>query len=154
MSRKIETPDTTKSAVPPVTFDVNDPVFQQIVAQAVAARLATIEAEKPAKLSMAGKSEKSLKNEIQTVRAFQKAGFKDIRPHINVLTFNKWIERGYRPVEGSKSLKINNLRLFHVSQCRPITADEKAATKEQQQAAVKRHDKSKVVPIGTGANPQ
>jgi len=32
-----------QAATSPGTFDVNDPVFQQIVAQAVAARLAAVE---------------------------------------------------------------------------------------------------------------
>ena len=132
-----ETPkaSATQAANPPVTFDVNDPAFQAIVAQAVAARLAAIEAEKPAKMSIAGKSEQAIKNEIQTVQAFKRIGVK-ATPHVDTFTFNKWISLGYRPKEGSKSVRVNNLRLFHKSQCRPITAEEKQAMKEQQTAAI------------------
>ena len=142
-----ETPkaSATQTANPPVTFDMNDPAFQAIVAQAVAARLAAIEAEKPAKIAIAGKSEQAVKNEIQTVRAFKKIGIK-ATPHVDTFTFNKWISMGYRPKEGSKSVRVNNLRLFHKSQCRPITSAELKAMKEQQSAAIKRHD-AKVTPL-------
>jgi hypothetical protein len=156
MARKTETTtNTTKpasqAASPPVTFDVNDPAFQAIVAQAVAARLAAIEAEKPAKMSIAGKSEQSIRNEIAVVKAFKKAGFGNVTPHQDVKTFNKWMAEGRRPIEGSKSLKIKNLRLFHKSQTRPVTAAELKATKEQQNAAIKRHEgkgaKATVTPL-------
>jgi hypothetical protein len=77
------------------------------------------------------------------------------KPHVNILTFNKWAEKGYRPIEGSKSLKVKNLRLFHVSQVRKLTADEVKAAKDQSADAVARHDKAaKVIPIGGEANPQ
>jgi hypothetical protein len=63
---------------------------------------------------------------------------------------------GLRPVEGSKSVRVGNLRLFHKSQYRVVTADETAKNAEQQAAAVARLDKAaktaKVVPIN--ANPQ
>ena len=151
MARKT-TPETpkapaTQAANPPVTFDMNDPAFQAIVAQAVAARLAAIEAQKPAKISMAGKTEKAIKNEIQTVRAFKRIGI-NATPHVDTFTFNIWISKGMRPKEGSKSVRVNNLRLFHKSQCRPITKDELKAMKEQQTAAIKRHEgNATVVPI-------
>lgn len=150
-TKPTETKPTTQAANPPVTFDVNDPAFQAIVAQAVAVRLAAIEAEKPAKMAIAGKSEQSIKNEIQTVRAFKKIGIK-ATPHVDTFTFNKWISMGYRPKEGSKSVKVANLRLFHKSQCRPITAAEKASMKEQSEAAVRRHE-AKVIPMTSDASP-
>jgi hypothetical protein len=160
MSRTTKTPDTTKPveaakpvANPPVTFDVNDPAFQQIVAQAVAARLAAIEAEKPAKVAIAGKSEQSIKNEMQTIKAFKRALGITVTPKVDVLTFNKWIEKGFRPIEGTKSVRVANLRLFHKSQCRPISKDELKAMKEQQQAAIKRHG-AKVIPIAGEAHPR
>jgi hypothetical protein len=140
MARPTKTPELPANPQP--TFNVDDPVFQQIVAQAVAVRLAAIEAEKPAKMSIAGKSEQSIKNEIQTVRAFKRAGISDAKPHVNVFTFNKWASQGFRPKEGSKSVRVANLRLFHVSQVRKLTAEERAAMTEQSAAAVKRHEKS------------
>ena len=56
----------------PVTFDVNDPVFQQIVAQAVAVRLAAIEAEKPVKNTLVdGKTEGQLKMDVLVCQSIQ-----------------------------------------------------------------------------------
>jgi hypothetical protein len=116
---------------------------------------------KPAKaakptMSIAGKTERSIKNEIETVRAFKRAGFGNVTCHVDVLTFNKWMAQGLRPIPGSKSLRVANLRLFHRSQCQPVTAAEKAANKKQQSDALARHDKAaktaKVVSIN--ANPQ
>jgi hypothetical protein len=142
MARSPKTPDTkpVTQAVPPVTFDVNDPAFQAIVAQAVAARLAAIEAEKPAKVSVAGKTDQQIKNEIAVVKAFKRAGFGTVTPHVNVKTFNRWAAEGRRPIEGSKSLKIGSLRLFHVSQTREIAKEELKAIRQQQEAAVARHE--------------
>lgn len=65
----------------------------------------------------------------------------------------KWAAKGSRPKEGSKSVKVANLRLFHVSQVRKLTADEVKAIKDQQTAAIKRHEGGKVIPIGE-AHPQ
>jgi hypothetical protein len=84
----------------------------------------------------------------------QKAGFGDVKPHVDVKTFNKWmLDDGLRPVGGSKSIRVAHLRLFHRSQCRPVTAEEKAATQQQSDAAVARH-MGKVIPINAEANPQ
>jgi hypothetical protein len=138
--------EAAKTANPPVTFDVNDPAFQAIVAQAVAARLAVIEAERPAKVSIAGKSEQSIKNEIAVVRAFKRIGIK-ATPHVDTFTFNIWVSKGMRPIEGSKSVRVHNLRLFHKSQCRPITAEEKATLKQSQEAAAARHAAGNVTPL-------
>src|SRR6266481_6120895 len=113
MARSPKTPDTTITTTkpeakpvgsPPVTFDVNDPAFQAILAQAVAVALAAekaerIEAAKATALN--GKSEQSIKNEIQTVRAFKKIGIK-ATPHVDTFTFNKWVSMGLRPKEGSR----------------------------------------------------
>ena len=116
--------------------------------------LKTKVADQPVRLSVAGKSERSIKNEIAVVRAFKKAGFGDVKPHVDVKTFNKWmLDDGLRPAEGSKSIRVAHLRLFHRSQCRPVTAEEKAATQQQSDAAVARHI-GKVIPINAEANPQ
>jgi hypothetical protein len=143
---KTTTTDTTKvetqAVNPPVTL--TPAALQAVIAEATRQSAPTI---------INGKSERSIKNEIAVVKAFAEAGFKDAKPHVNIFTFRKWMERGYRPVEGSKSLKISNLRLFHVSQVRKITSEEKAAMQAQSDAAVARNT-AKVVPIGTEASPQ
>jgi hypothetical protein len=105
------------------------------------------------KISMAGKGDQAIKNEIQTVRAFKKLGI-TAKPHVDTFTFNIWVSKGYRPKEGSKSVRVNNLRLFHESQVRKLSKEELAANKEQKSASEKRQKSAKVIPIGGEANPQ
>jgi len=58
-----------------------------------------------------GKSEKSIRNEIAVVKAFKKAGFGDVKPHVDVKTFNKrMLDDGLRPAEGSMSIRVAHLR--------------------------------------------
>jgi hypothetical protein len=105
----------------------------------------------PAKAAT-GKSEVSTLNDAKVLKVFKKAGFKDVRPRENVLTFNRWIAEGRRPTEGSKSLAVNNLRLFHISQTRPLTKDDTAKMKDQK-AAHEARKGSKVTQLHP-ANPQ
>src|SRR5947207_13258625 len=139
----------------PVSFLPEE--LQRVIAEAVAAATAQAKAEfaealaaKPSAASN-GKSQASMQNEIAVVKAFKKAGFGNVTPHEDVRTFNRWLSAGYRPVEGSKSLKIKNLRLFHRSQVRELTIEEKAGLQAENESAVARHSSS-VIPI-TGANP-
>ena len=99
--------------------------------------------EAPAKVSMAGKTDAQIKGEIATAQAFKKAGYGVVKPREDVRSFRLWALAGYRPKEGTKAVKVGQFRLFHQSQVRKLTSEEKAATKEQQQAAVARHDKAK-----------
>jgi len=97
----------------------------------------------PAPVAAKPAVDRSAQNVALTVRAFKKIGVTgEILPHQNILTFRKWIERGYRPVEGSKAVKVSNLRLWHISQCRLLTQAELKAIAKQQADAVARHDKA------------
>jgi hypothetical protein len=136
--------NTTKTRARPATFNLED--VNKIVGEALDRQRAEMQAAKPV---TNGKSQASMANEIAVVRAFKKAGFGNVTPHVDVKTFNRWMMDGLRPVEGSTSVRVKNLRLFHRSQVRPLTAEEKAPTQEQQQAAVARHKGGKAVPIGT-----
>jgi hypothetical protein len=98
-------------------------------------------------MAVAGKTTQQVKNELATVKAFKRLGITDIKPRINVLTFRKWTEKGMRPLEKSKAVRVANLRLWHVSQCRPMTADELKANKDQPVAAVARHKTADVVQL-------
>jgi hypothetical protein len=119
-----EAPKAEIPANPPVTFNLQDPALQAIIAQAVAVAMAAKEAEKPA-----GKSDQSTKNEIAAMKAFKKRGFGIIKPHIDTKTFNKWVAEGLRPKEGEHAVPVANLRLFHRSQCRPLSKEEAAGFK-------------------------
>lgn len=119
--------------------------LQKVIAEAVALAMASKKADnKPA--AMAAKTDRSLQNQIKTVKAFKKAGFGDVKPHEDVLTYNRWMSKGFKVIEGSKSLKVGNLRLFHKSQVRALSLEEKQAMQAQSDAAVARHDASQQKP--------
>jgi uncharacterized protein (DUF4415 family) len=159
MARKTtETPETPKAR--DVTFSPE--ALQQVIAEAtqraVDEATASLKAEMQAALAakpsaLNGKSEQSIKNEIAVVKKFKAAGFGNVTPRVDVMTFNRWMAQGFRPVEGSKSLKIRNLRLFHKSQVRKLTAEELKAMQEQSAAAVRRHN-AKVIPMTSDASSQ
>jgi hypothetical protein len=151
-------PDSAVSSA--VTF--SSEALQEVIAQAVAMALEAnnTKHQELFDAALAGriiepkgnKTERSLKNEIAVVKAFEKAGFGVVTPHVDVMTFNRWMAKGYRPMEGSKSLKIRNLRLFHKTQVRSITPEERAELEAQSAAAVARHlaeQAAKVIPIHT-----
>lgn len=58
------------------------------------------------------------------ITAFKRAGFGTVVPRVDVLTFKAWVAKGFRPIEGSKAVKVKQFRLFHKSQVRPLTEDE------------------------------
>ena len=95
---------------------------------------------------------KSAENEWKTVKAFKKM-YGTVTPHVDVLTFNKRVAQGLRPMEGEHATKVGALRLFHKSQTRPLTKEEAGefAKKFAERAAA---DKAKVVSITeAGAQP-
>lgn len=121
----------------PVTFDVNDPVFQQIVAQAVAVRLAAIEAEKPVKNTLVdGRTEGQLKLDVLVARSFKKAGYGEVKPRQDVMTYNRWLAAGYRVRPGEKATKVRQFRLFHKSQVEFVGQPDKAEQRAEGEAAV------------------
>ena len=157
MARSPKTPE----ASPEVTFSPQ--ALQALLEEVTAGRKLIAESmaelkelkakvDQPAKMSVAGKSERSIKNEIAVVRAFKAKGFGNVTPHVDVKTFKKWMLDGLRPMEGSKSLRVGNLRLFHKSHLRPLTMEEKQAAKAQSEAAIARHT-AKVIPM-SDASPQ
>jgi hypothetical protein len=79
-----------------------------------------------------GKSQISASNEWKTVTAFKKAGFGAVTPHVDVMTFNRWVAAGFRPKEGSKSVAVNGLRLFCRQQVRPLTDEDRGKLAEQE----------------------
>jgi len=158
MARKTIETETSANQTREVSFTPE--ALQAVIAQAVAMALEANNAKHQALFDAAldgkivqpkgNKTERSLKNEIAVVKAFKKAGFGVVTPHVDVMTFSRWMAKGYRPMEGSKSLKIRNLRLFHKTQVRSITPEERTELEAQSAAAVARHQAeqaAKVVPI-------
>jgi len=150
------TDTSTKTAkARPVSFSPEElqAVIAKATAEAVAQATSALRAEMQTALAakpsatINGKSDVSAKNDLAVLRTFKRQGFTDIQPRKNVLTFNRWRDLGRRPVEGSKSLKVNGLRLFHITQTRELTKAELAAPKDQPKAAAKPSKGTKVVPI-------
>ena len=51
---------------------------------------------------------------------FAAAGIADVKPRVNVLTYNKWIAAGRLVRKGEKAVKVGPFALFHVSQTDPL----------------------------------
>src|SRR5258706_9441801 len=144
MSRKNTTNTTIEAAANPVPT-LSPQALQALIEEVTALRSAVAKAEASAAkptMSVAGKTSKQIQNELQTIRAFKKAGFGTVQPHLNVKTFNRWLLENRRPLEGSKSVRAGGLRLFHVSQTRPLTKEELAKAKDQPAAAEARKGKA------------
>src|SRR6516165_10536840 len=104
------------------SFDLNDPAFQAILKEAVAAAMAAQAAENATK----AKSEAKEGINARIVAAFKKAGFKDVvlfdpnkplsaQPEVTCLTWNKWaIDMGRMVRKGEKSVRVPGypVRLF------------------------------------------
>jgi hypothetical protein len=131
------------------TFDLNDPAFQAILKEAVAAQMAAQMAE--AQATAQAKAKDGINAKI--IAAFKKAGFKDVvlfdpskplsaQPEVTCLTWNKWvIDMGRMVRKGEKSIKVPGypVRLFHRSQTDVATPEQrKAAFQKRQEAAAKR----------------
>lgn len=61
-------------------------------------------------------------NDAQVVKLFGEAGFKDVQPRVNVLTYNRFIAEGRKVRAGEKSIKVGPFALFHISQTDAIAA--------------------------------
>jgi hypothetical protein len=85
-----------------------------------------------------------------TIQAFKRKGFTDIRPRENVLTYAKWVEKGFKVKPGTKAVRIKSLRLFHETQVEPISKAEQVKHLKEREARMEARtaDKlSKVSPV-------
>ena len=127
-NRKTPETPTTQAETRQPTFDLNDPVFKEILAQAVAAAMAAKEAEKPAK--------DAAKMDATIIRAFERKGYKNVvlfdrnkllveQPDCTVLTYKKWVELGRKVKKGEKAISVKQFSLFHKDQTAIMTAAER-----------------------------
>ena len=88
------------------------------------------------KLSDAEKAVFAAKNDAECVTIFTKAGYEDVQPRINVLTYGKvkedgsktgWLANGRRVKKGEKAVRVGPFALFHSSQTEEIPAIEAPA---------------------------
>lgn len=119
--------------------------LKAVIAEAVALALAAKKADN-APAAKAAKADQSMLNSIAAVKAFKAKGFGNVTPKEDVKTYRRWLADGYRVIEGSKSVKVRGMNLFHKSQVRLLTLEEKQAMQAQSDAAVARHDASQQKP--------
>src|SRR5271155_3537408 len=84
------------------------------IAQAMAGLNATKKGKKKAGAKTKTDAEKTAnraKIEAETVKNFKDAGYKDVQPRVNVMTYLKWVENGRRVKKGEKSIKCGSFPL-------------------------------------------
>ncbi len=75
---------------------------------------------KKAKASPELKAERMAANDAECVRVFTEAGYKDVQPRVNVLTYNKWLAVGRKVKEGEQGYSVAKFKLFHIEQTHPV----------------------------------
>jgi len=111
--------------------EVDPADLAKMIADGVAAALAATKATKKAKGGKPGAKPKTeeqkaaarAETEAKTVKAFKAAGYDDVQPRVNIMTYNKWIENGRRVKKGEKAIKAGSFPLFHINQTEPIKAE-------------------------------
>ena len=92
---------------------------------------AAIESRKPKreKPSPEVTAKRKAANDAECVRVFSKAGYEDVQPRVNVLTYGKvkpdgsvtgWLGKGRKVRAGEKAQEVGPFRLFHIDQTDPI----------------------------------
>jgi hypothetical protein len=107
--------DATRNTV---TFSPEQ--LQAVIAQAIAEHEKSRQAQT--------KTDTTDQMNALTIRAFKRAGYNeaDIKPRENILTYSKWVEKGFKAKAGERSVAVKSLRLFHESQVEPISKTEQA----------------------------
>ncbi len=63
-------------------------------------------------------------NDEECIKVFKAAGYKVVEPRFNVLTYNKWIEKGRRVKKDEHGHRVGPFNLFHEDQTEPLTTAE------------------------------
>jgi hypothetical protein len=109
---------------PTLTPDALNAIIGEHVQRALAEQYQQFQAQlAEAKAAAKGKTS-SDDLEAATVKAFRKAGFADVQPRVNTLTYDLWLKKGFKVKAGEKSIKVRMLRLFHADQVEPISSKE------------------------------
>lgn len=98
--------------------------LQKMIAEGVAQAMAT---HAPAKrrvgrptMTDEEKAKRKSNLEAEVIKAFTEAGYKDVQPRVNVMTYNKWLEHGRRVKKGASAIRCGSFGLFHVDQTEPL----------------------------------
>jgi len=150
--------DMTKSNEMTFTPAALKQVLDAAIAEAVAAALGKA-ASVPKNTLVDGKTEASLKIDILVVKAFKRAGFGEVQPRVDVMTYNKWLASGHKVKPGEKATKIKQFRLFHKSQVEFVGIPPKEAAPSEADVAAVKAAKAATPPTimqrlkGKGSNP-
>lgn len=79
------------------------------------------------KLTETEKAEYRAANDAECIKLFASKGHTDVKPRINVMTYDKFLDQGRRVRKGEKSIKVGAFSLFHISQTDPVPAVAQAA---------------------------
>jgi hypothetical protein len=82
-----------------------------------------------------------------TIQAFKRKGFTDIHPRVNVLTYSRWVEKGFKVKPGTKAVRIKSLRLFHETQVEPISKAEQVKYLKEREARMEVRTADKLSPV-------
>lgn len=82
-----------------------------------------------------GKTERQLKTDVAVCKAFKKAGFGQVIPRVDCMTYNRWMAQGFKVKPGEKSVKVAQFRLFHKSQVEFVGQPDKADLQAEANAA-------------------
>jgi len=141
-----------------VTFSASE--LKQVLDAAIAEALAARDAKPiPANKLVDGKTEQQLRIDIMVVKAFKKAGFGEVQPRVDVMTYNKWLASGHKVKPGEKATKIKQFRLFHKSQVEFVGIPPKEAAPSEADVAAVKAAKAATPPTimqrlkGKGSNP-
>lgn len=70
-------------------------------------------------------------NDNECIKVFTAAGYKDVKPRVNVLTHKRWVAAGRMVRKGEKALQVgtegHKFNLFHIDQTDPLLVPDKAA---------------------------
>ena len=134
---------------------VSPEILAKLVAEAVAAAMAA-NADTAKANGKAKSTDEKIKRDVAIAKAFEKAGYKDIRlfdttkllpqqPEVTILTYNKWLEVGRKVKVGEHSVKVKgyHIRLFHKSQTEIMDPEVRKAEWKKMQEAIKRYEAKK-----------
>lgn len=75
-------------------------------------------------------AERVAANDNECIKVFTAAGYKDVKPRVNVLTHKRWVAAGRMVRKGEKALQVGTkghmFNLFHIDQTDPLLPDKAA----------------------------
>jgi hypothetical protein len=135
---------------------VSPEILAKLVADAVAAMIAG-KADTAKANGKAKSQDERVKRDVSIAKAFEKAGYKNIRlfdttktlaeqlSDVTILTYNKWVEIGRKVKPGEHAVKVRgyHIRLFHKSQTEVMDPETRKAEFKKMEEAIKRYEAKK-----------